>query len=354
MATVTKCPRCNASITQSDKFCPECGTKIDWGVGGTGDLLNFFAAKETPKTKSSGTKLKCEFCGQTNKKGATFCESCGSILQAAHKSDEDVEEKFELLFNKPPSQQKIDEPVIEKKEEVFLQEKQELKPKFEPVVERKLETVSSIPKQNEKAETSTKLKQQQTQMSKTSKKKFGIEKIYIIVAVILLLMLLLYLFLGNNSSVSMNNEKQGQNQVMGSNGPTLEALQELESHVNANPNDAGAILNYANALYDAKSSHRAIEYYKKYLTINPNDGDAIVDMGICYFEVGSTDSALGVMKHAIEINPKHQKAFFNIAIVSLNSGDIKQAKEYFQKTVELDSNSESGKKAQELLALHNQ
>ena len=82
----------------------------------------------------------------------------------------------------------------------------------------------------------------------------------------------------------------------------------------------------------------------------PKDADVIVDMGVCYFQLGKHAEAIGYFKKGIEINPKHQIAHLNLGVV--NSFGLKnrvEAEKWWKKAVELDPNSDIGKKAQEFL-----
>ena len=87
-----KCIRCNAVIVSDDRFCSECGAKVDFGLKGIAELENFFSTK--PKIVQQGiNKFQCDFCGFKNKKGATFCEKCGGVLQVDVYEPEIIENK---------------------------------------------------------------------------------------------------------------------------------------------------------------------------------------------------------------------------------------------------------------------
>lgn len=147
--------------------------------------------------------------------------------------------------------------------------------------------------------------------------------------------------------------------------PTDE-LRRLGQLVAANPNDAGAVLQFANRLHDAGLSDpqylpRAIDTYKQYLVLNPSDPNARVDLGICYFEIGKLDSsqsaryfgqAVEQMEIAFQAHPDHQPAAFNLGIVSLFMGDMEGSTNWFRKAVELNPESDLGKRAQNLLSQH--
>ena len=54
------------------------------------------------------------------------------------------------------------------------------------------------------------------------------------------------------------------------------------------------------------------------------------------------------MKH----DPKHVAAHFNLGIVSLQAGKVKEANEWFKKTIALAPNTEMGQKAKQILEQH--
>jgi len=60
---MNRCPNCNASINEDDKYCIFCGTKIyDY----------------TMKEEANTEEVKCKSCGATIKAGQNFCMECGA------------------------------------------------------------------------------------------------------------------------------------------------------------------------------------------------------------------------------------------------------------------------------------
>ncbi len=76
-------------------------------------------------------------------------------------------------------------------------------------------------------------------------------------------------------------------------------------------------------------------------------------MGVCYFELKRYDKSIEVIKSALEINPKHQIANFNLGIVNFANNNIMEARKWWSNAVEIDPNSNIGKKAEELLKTNN-
>lgn len=148
---------------------------------------------------------------------------------------------------------------------------------------------------------------------------------------------------------------QQPSQASPSTAPTREVLDQIaaqEKIIAADPKDAGAMLQLANLLHDARFYPRAIEMYKKYLVLRPKEPDAIVDLGICYFETGDADKAVKVITSAIAIDPKHQMAMFNLGIILLNENKTDESKKWLQRCIDIDPQSVAGQRARDILHQH--
>jgi DNA-directed RNA polymerase subunit M/transcription elongation factor TFIIS len=132
----------------------------------------------------------------------------------------------------------------------------------------------------------------------------------------------------------------------------MEEINQLEATVTANPDDMESTLHLSHLLQDSGFYEKAITYYQKYLEKSPENADARVDMAICFYNLTDYNTAIMEMEKAIEYQPEHQIAYLNLGIVNLSAQNISDSKEWFKKTVELDPNSEAGKRAQELLNNH--
>lgn len=62
-APLVICPKCNAQVPSTSRFCPNCGGAI-----------------AVPRTPAAKTK-KCPKCGEEVAAGAKFCPSCGKKLK---------------------------------------------------------------------------------------------------------------------------------------------------------------------------------------------------------------------------------------------------------------------------------
>jgi TolA-binding protein len=71
------CSNCASEITQSDKFCPTCGQKIEWEESPEREEGQVQTSSAQP---TSRTEIVCDVCGHRNVSG-NFCESCGARLE---------------------------------------------------------------------------------------------------------------------------------------------------------------------------------------------------------------------------------------------------------------------------------
>jgi tetratricopeptide (TPR) repeat protein len=141
----------------------------------------------------------------------------------------------------------------------------------------------------------------------------------------------------------------------------MNRLRELQAHLEKEPRDAAATLEFANILYDVQFFERAAEMYDRYLVMKPDDADARVDLGTSYFQMSFADSTGGKdliaraessFVRAIQSRPDHQLAHFNLGVVNLHRGDMPAARRWFEKCIAIDSTTEPAKRARQLMSEH--
>ncbi|HMK38671.1 MAG TPA: tetratricopeptide repeat protein [Bacteroidota bacterium] len=193
----------------------------------------------------------------------------------------------------------------------------------------------------------------------------GIWQIISAVAVLSLLSYLVYMQIGGEKSSSPPGSPSGSpGGTPSSSGIGLPSvdLKPLEDAVRERPADAGAQLRLANALHDNRMLARAVDAYRKYLSLRPGDPDARTDLGICYFQQAQADSinrdallhqAATAMEEAFNSSPRpHQPSAFNLGVVFLHLSDLERSNTWFRKAVEINPESDLGKRAQNMIAQH--
>ena len=299
---VLVCRDCGKELALTDKFCSQCGAKVEE------DVVHQHSATVTPDTP-------CEICGHVNASGGQYCEACGATLLRHGKSA------------------------------------REKKPLNQVTPKKQRENLPS---------------------------RFKFQTWHYVAGALLLGLIGVFVYIelqrenpagaGQQQQVSQMQFPAAQTPSTPPSQEILDAIARLEKTVQDSPNDVGARLLLANALHDGAIHDgslfpRAIDAYKKYLKTKPGDPNARVDLGICYFELGKIDStqsatlfsmAIDEMEAAVKSSPSHQAGAFNLGIVYLYSGNLKESNKWLQKTVELNAESDLGKRAKAILEQHNQ
>jgi cytochrome c-type biogenesis protein CcmH/NrfG len=129
----------------------------------------------------------------------------------------------------------------------------------------------------------------------------------------------------------------------------MAVIQGLQQRIDANPQDAEALIQLGNTFYDMQNNSEAIRYYQRALEIEPDNTDVRVDMGVCYFREKEYDSAITEMLEAVRINPRHATAWFNLGIVANQAGKKADAITYWKKFLELAPTSPNAAQVRDFL-----
>ncbi|MBI4536262.1 MAG: zinc ribbon domain-containing protein [Ignavibacteriae bacterium] len=297
------CSDCGAELSREDKFCRHCGARVNGPESiPVQEVERSHDTPPLPKTSRSSSPRTCEVCGHENSHSGEYCESCGARLNAPARGS------------------------------------------VEPERPR-----AAGPRKGRKPKTDRRFELWQ-----------------IVTGTLLAGLLIAFIY------IEVNREWPTQKPNVtptptGTSADVLHEIEHLQETLSANPTDYASLLRLANLFHDsaredASLFSRAIDAYKKYLSLRPDDPDARVDLGICYFELARFDSAnagrlLGMavseMEATFKNHPKHQAAAFNLGIVNLYSGKLEDSNRWFRKAIDLDPNSNLGKRAKQILEQHN-
>ena len=286
------CAECGFKIEGAFKFCPNCGSQLGFANSSTEEI-----------SIVSSENIICKNCGEKNSIEDSVCFSCGVPLSGNK--------------NKGQSRPKQD-----------------------------------VNKNDRKKSTS--------ENSATNKniikeeKVLDNKKVLIISSAIVVVFIFALVISGvfDSGDTQMTTQVNNQPPSSGVNLANMEEITQLENKIKENPDDLESTLHLAHLQQDSGLHEKAISNYKKYLAKNPENADARVDMGICFYNLSDYATAISEMETAIKYQPKHQIAHLNLGIVNLAARNIPASKEWFQKTADLDPNSEAGKRATELLSSH--
>lgn len=92
-------------------------------------------------------------------------------------------------------------------------------------------------------------------------------------------------------------------------------VQSLQTILNSDPNNAGALVQLGNTYFDAQRYADAIKYYEQGLKIAPTNIDASTDLGVSYYYSNRVDEALRQFEVSLKIDPRHAKTLLNKGIV---------------------------------------
>jgi tetratricopeptide (TPR) repeat protein len=275
------------------KFCPECGNKLE-----EDPKYCSSCGFELKKDDAENRVINCENCGGENSVDETVCVHCGYPLDKSKSYKADLHPANKTIISK-------DTDNIRAKDKTNKEHK--LKKLYIYLIFAVIFIISGV----------MFISSDMTDVPEASKSVLG----------------------DQSSSVNLSNVNQ---------------INTLKDEVEKNPADKDKILELANLENDSDLFEPAIIYYKKYLDLSPGDADVLVDMGVCYYNLQNYKEAVAMMTEALKYNPKHQIAHLNLGIVNLAMGNIEKSKEWLEKTIKIDSTSEAGKRAKEILESHSQ
>jgi tetratricopeptide (TPR) repeat protein len=292
---VSYCPECGFKIDGKFNFCPNCGSKLESEFN-----------SQDKSSEQSANLIICKNCGEENSMENSDCFSCGASL-IGNRSKRQNKSKQETKKNNNRNTSDVG-----------------LKTNKQVINEEKV----------------------------LDNKKILIISITIVVIFIFALVISGVFEAGVQTEVSQINNQLANSNTGGVKLANMEEINQFENKIKENPDDLESTLHLAHLQQDAGLSEKAIINYKKYLAKFPENADARVDMAICYYNLNDYNTAISEMETAVKYQPKHQIAYLNLGIVNLAAKNLEASKEWFRKTVELDPNSDAGKRAQELLHSH--
>ncbi|MHC1739400.1 MAG: tetratricopeptide repeat protein [Ignavibacteriaceae bacterium] len=152
--------------------------------------------------------------------------------------------------------------------------------------------------------------------------------------------------------VTGENTQAQQNMTQGPSLADLNKINELRDYIKNNPEEKDKILELGHLLMDNGYNEEAILNYDKFLNFEPKNPDVLIDKGVCYFNLEQYEKAEEIMLTGLKINPRHIIGIYNIGIVNLAKQNREKAREWFQKVIELDPNSDYALQAKQLLESH--
>jgi tetratricopeptide (TPR) repeat protein len=130
-----------------------------------------------------------------------------------------------------------------------------------------------------------------------------------------------------------------------------EEMQQLESYLEANPEDSRAVLRMAALHYDTRSWSDCVRYYERYMEMEAPRPDVLSDLGVCYREAGDPQQALEAFDRAQELEPDHWQSRFNeVVILAFDLNRFAEAEEVLDELRELQPGNPEAERNIERLA----
>ena len=126
-------------------------------------------------------------------------------------------------------------------------------------------------------------------------------------------------------------------------------LTELKEAVDKNPSDTLAMRNYADLLSASHKMNEAIPYYEKIIEINPKRADIYFSLALIYYNKQDFVKCEELNNKVLSFDQNNQMALYNLGAIAATQGKMDKAKEYWNKVVSIDGDSETGKLAKESL-----
>ena len=127
-------------------------------------------------------------------------------------------------------------------------------------------------------------------------------------------------------------------------------LTELKEAVDKNPSDTLAMRNYADLLSASHKMNEAIPYYEKIIEINPKRADIYFSLALIYYNKQDFVKCEELNNKVLSFDQKNQMALYNLGAIAATQGKMDKAKEYWNKVISINAQSETGKLAKESLS----
>jgi len=124
----------------------------------------------------------------------------------------------------------------------------------------------------------------------------------------------------------------------------------LKEAVDKNPSDTLAMREYADFLSASHKMNEAISYYEKILEINPKRADIRFSLAVIYFNKQDYQKCEDENNKVLTFDPKNQMALYNLGAIAATLGNREKAKEYWNKVISVNAETETGKLAAESLS----
>lgn len=137
-----------------------------------------------------------------------------------------------------------------------------------------------------------------------------------------------------------------------SGNPTADRVHELgalQEELKKKPEHPPILFRMAQLASELGKNEDAIGYLKRVLAVEPKNNDARLELGRLLYANNDLQGAIAQTSKILENDPKQVDALYNLGAIYANLNKADTARDYWNRAVASDPNSDSGKRARQSL-----
>jgi len=147
-------------------------------------------------------------------------------------------------------------------------------------------------------------------------------------------------------------------EVLSAHGSTAAAKPGVEAHevkvleqaLQKKPNHVPVLLKLAGRAIQSGKSGEAERYLREAVRAEPRNIEARLELGRVLFDSGKVVESVQVTEEILKTQPGNPDALYNLGAINGNVGNRQRALDYWQKLLASHPESESGRRAKEMMA----
>ncbi len=124
----------------------------------------------------------------------------------------------------------------------------------------------------------------------------------------------------------------------------------LEAALAKKPGHGPVLMKLAKLEEDKGQLDKAADYLQQIVKQEPGNLEARLELGRVFYQKGNIQGALDQTQAILKAQPNNADALYNLGAIYGNLGNAQLARQYWGRLIAADPKSESGKRAQEMMA----
>lgn len=132
---------------------------------------------------------------------------------------------------------------------------------------------------------------------------------------------------------------------------TDELINSLQNYPKINaPSDPIELDKQANQAFESGDYPEAAELYQRVISLAPHKVEPHNNLGLTLHYLGRSAEALEILKRGTELQPEFQRIWLTLGFVQSGIGNVEEARQAFERTIELGAETDPGRSASEMLS----